>query len=441
MKVYDFIGIGIGPFNLSVAALAEGLEGFSSLFLERKPHFAWHPGMMVPDCAMQTSFLKDLVSAVEPTNRYSFVNYLVQRKKFYRFLTTEQRTVSREEFADYLAWVAKRLSNLAFNQPVTRVSFNDATRLFTVETAHDRFQARHICLGIGKQASLPACVTEQSDRCFHASEMMLRKPDLRNKRVTLVGGGQSGADLFLNIFRGEWGQPASLNWVSRRNNYNALDEAAFANEYFTPEYLESFSTLDESARQQMLNEQKMTSDGITSESLLAIYRAMYHRFEVLREQPWARLMPSRSVISLQQEQDAQRLGLRHHLDSGEEELITDVVIFATGYRAVRPAFLAPVAHRLPLDRDENFQINTDFTLNWDGPESNCLFAVNAGMQRLGIAEPQLSLMAWRAARILNRAHPEAPFDLTTTPGVIHWRTQQPEQHEQDHQQSVNSFQY
>lgn len=108
---------------------------------------------------------------------------------------------------------------------------------------------------------------------------------------------------------------------------------------------------------------------------------------------------------------------------------------------MRPAFLAPVAHRLPLDRDETFQINTDFTLNWDGPESNCLFAVNAGMPRLGIAEPQLSLMAWRAARILNRAHPEAPFELTTTPGVIHWRTQQPEQHEQDRQQSVNSFQY
>ena len=53
MKTYDFIGIGIGPFNLSIAALAEGLDGFSSLFLERKPHFSWHPGMMVPDCHMQ----------------------------------------------------------------------------------------------------------------------------------------------------------------------------------------------------------------------------------------------------------------------------------------------------------------------------------------------------------------------------------------------------
>ncbi|WP_455818182.1 lysine N(6)-hydroxylase/L-ornithine N(5)-oxygenase family protein [Pseudomonas cerasi] len=438
MKTYDFIGIGIGPFNLSVAALAEGLEGFTSLFLERKSHFAWHPGMMVPDCAMQTSFLKDLVSAVDPTNRHSFVNYLVQQKKFYRFLTTEQRTVSREEFSDYLAWAADRLSNLAFGQQVTRVSFDDATRLFTVETQQDQFKAKHVCLGIGKQANLPDCVTEQSDRCFHASEMMLRKPQLEGKRVTVIGGGQSGADLFLNIFRGEWGQPAALNWVSRRNNYNALDEAAFANEYFTPEYLESFSSLGESARQQMLVEQKMTSDGITTESLLAIYRAMYHRFEVLREQPWARLMPSRSITRIAAHRDEQQLTLRHRLDHGEEQLMTDVVIFATGYRAAQPAFLASIAHRLQLERDESFQINTDFTLNWDGPQSNRLFAVNAGMQSLGIAEPQLSLMAWRAARIINCAHPDEPFELATTPGVIHWRTQPSMADVQDHQHTVNS---
>ncbi|AKE97345.1 SidA/IucD/PvdA family monooxygenase [Cronobacter sakazakii] len=440
MKTYDFIGIGIGPFNLSIAALAEGLDGFSSLFLERKPHFSWHPGMMVPDCHMQTSFLKDLVSAVEPTNRYSFLNYLVQRKKFYRFLTTEQRTVSREEFADYLCWAADNLSNLSFSQQVQQVSFNEASGLFEVVTQRDRFFARHVCMGIGKQVNLPDCVPAQNDHCFHASEMMLRTPSLAGKRVTVVGGGQSGADLFLNIFRGEWGQPAALNWVSRRNNYNALDEAAFANEYFTPEYLESFATLDEKTRCDLLAEQKMTSDGVTCESLLAIYRAMYHRFEVLREKPWAQLLPSRSVTRVTPQAQGQRLSLRHHLDGGQETLDTDVVIFATGYRPARPAFLAPLAHRLELDEREGFRVNTDFTLAWNGPGANHLFAVNAGMHSLGIAEPQLSLMAWRAARILNVAHPDTPFELSTTPGVIQWLSR-PETVTRQVSQPVNSTDY
>ena len=358
---------------------------------------------------------------MEPTNRHN-LNYGLQRKKFYSFTIPNSARYLKRIYADYLCWAAENLTNLAFSQQVQQVSFDETSGLFEVVTQRDRFFARHVCVGIGKQINLPDCVTVQDDTCFHASEMMLRTPNLAGKRVTVVGGGQSGADLFLNIFRGEWGQPLSLNWVSRRNNYNALDEAAFANEYFTPEYVDSFSTLGEEARRQMLHEQKMTSDGITTESLLAIYRAMYHRFEVLREKPWAHLLPSRSVTSLARQENGQRLSIQHHLDGGREQLDTDVVIFATGYRAVQPAFLAPLSHRLHLDTDEAFCINNDFTLEWDGPQSNRLFAVNAGMHRLGIAEPQLSLMAWRAARILNRAHPDEPFELATTPGVIHWRT-------------------
>lgn len=160
----DFIGIGIGPFNLSIAALGSEVAGFNSKFLERKPHFSWHPGMMVPDCHMQTSFLKDLVSAVSPTNPYSFLNYLVKRKKFYRFLTTELRTVSREEFADYLDWAANGLKSLEFSQDIQSVDFDDQQRQFVVTTQRATYRARHVCLGIGKRIKLPDCVTEQNDR-------------------------------------------------------------------------------------------------------------------------------------------------------------------------------------------------------------------------------------------------------------------------------------
>jgi lysine N6-hydroxylase len=420
----DFIGIGIGPSNLSIAALGSEIEGFNCKFLERKPHFSWHPGMILADCSMQTNFLKDLVTAVSPTNPYSFLNYLVKRKKFYRFLTTEQRTVSREEFADYLSWAATGLDSLVFNQDVQRVEFDDQQRQFVVTTQNEVFRAKHVCVGIGKQVKLPDCVTEQNDQCFHASEMMFRQPNLSGKRVAIVGGGQSGADLFLNVFQGEWGQPEQLSWISRRNNYNALDEAAFANEYFTPDYVEDFYTLGNTAKQQMLREQKMTSDGITSESLLAIYRAMYHRFDVLRDKRWVRLLPSRSVTALNAKNNSYQLETLHHLDQGRETLDADVVIFATGYAQARPAFLESLADRVLTDADGQYRIASDFTLEREGVHENALFAVNASMHHHGIADPQLSLMAWRSARILNRVLGKSQFDLSTAPAMIQWRSEQ-----------------
>lgn len=418
----DFMGVGIGPFNLSIAALAHEAEDFSSCFFDGRTQFAWHPGMLVPDCHMQTMFLKDLVSAIAPTSPYSFVNYLVKRKKFYRFLTTELRTVSRDEFSDYLRWAAEGMDNLRFNNTVERIAFDDSRQLFAVQTSQGETFARHVCLGIGKQPHLPACVKSASPTCFHASEMSLRQPNLSGKRVTVVGGGQSGADLFLNALRGEWGDVAEISWVSRRNNFNALDEAAFANEYFTPEYVSGFVGLNHAARQKMLDEQKMTSDGITAESLLTIYRELYHRFEVLGLPRNARLMPSRSVTGLENRSQCWQLLLEHHLDKGYDMLESDVVIFATGYRPALPQMLSPLMSRIALRDECNFNVRDDFTVEWDGPKENHLFAVNASMQTHGIAEPQLSLMAWRAARILNRAMGRDLFDLSTSPALIQWRS-------------------
>ncbi|MGU4703679.1 SidA/IucD/PvdA family monooxygenase, partial [Burkholderia cepacia] len=43
----DVLGIGVGPFNLSLAALLAPLNGLRSLFVERRPEFRWHPGLML----------------------------------------------------------------------------------------------------------------------------------------------------------------------------------------------------------------------------------------------------------------------------------------------------------------------------------------------------------------------------------------------------------
>ena len=77
----DLIGIGAGPANLSLAALLtiareRGLTSLGAMFLERNPAVFWHSGQMFPGTLMQTEFYRDLVTPIDPTNRFSFLNFL-----------------------------------------------------------------------------------------------------------------------------------------------------------------------------------------------------------------------------------------------------------------------------------------------------------------------------------------------------------------------------
>ena len=77
----DLIGIGAGPANLSLAALLttareRGLLSLSSTFLEKNSSIFWHSQQMFPGTLMQTEFYRDLVTPIDPTSRFSFLNYL-----------------------------------------------------------------------------------------------------------------------------------------------------------------------------------------------------------------------------------------------------------------------------------------------------------------------------------------------------------------------------
>lgn len=374
---------------------------------------------MLPNTYMQTSYLKDLVTAVAPESPYSFISYLVRNKKFYRFLNTEQKTITRAEFSDYLSWVSKQLTNVKFSQTVEGIDF--VGDRFVITTNQAQYQAKHICLGTGKSPHVPAALKPYlGDSCFHASEIGLRNIDLTGKRVVLVGGGQTGADVFLNALRGNWGQPAQLDWLSRRANFQALDEAAFSNEYFMPRYVEQFYHLNEDVKQQEIRAQKLTSDGITSEALLAIYQELYAKFEVQKQRKWVRLLPHRTVSSMANTADGFNLIADNNLTEKAESYAATVVILATGFESKIPDCIKGLTPMLDLSADGSLQLEPNFKVKWSGSQDNHIYAVNAGLESHGIADPQLSLMAWRSAKIINDLLPEAVFDLVENEHVIQW---------------------
>jgi len=193
MPVKDLIGIGIGPFNLSLAAMAKDTEKLNAAFFDANPEFSWHPGMLLPTATMQTYVLQDLVTTVAPRSEFSFINYLVDQKKIYRFLATEQLIISRDEFSDYLRWACDRIAGLHFSEPVERIDFDDKRQEFIVQSEKGEHRARNICLGTGHAPWIPKPARAAlGDNCFHAAEIELREPDFTGKRVVVVGGGQSG---------------------------------------------------------------------------------------------------------------------------------------------------------------------------------------------------------------------------------------------------------
>jgi len=59
VPIYDMVGVGFGPSNLALAiavtehnAQVHLADEVSSVFLEKKPQFGWHRGMLIDDATM-----------------------------------------------------------------------------------------------------------------------------------------------------------------------------------------------------------------------------------------------------------------------------------------------------------------------------------------------------------------------------------------------------
>ena len=394
-------GVGVGPFNLSLAALLSPLGDLRWRFFERRPSFEWQAGMMLPGTRMQTSFLKDLVTPVDPTNRYGFLSYLVQKGRFYRFLNAEFSRVRRVEFADYMRWVAEQIPQLEFGAEVRDVVFDgDAFVLGFEHRAPVR--SRHLVLGTGASPLVPAWAEHHlGGTCFHSGGYMRSDLSLIGQRVLVVGGGQSGAEVFLDVCSGRRGQPSHVTWVSRRPNLEPLDETAFVNEYFTPDYVAQFHRLPEARRAALVESQKLAGDGVSPHTLTELSQLLYENDFLRSERHNFRILTQREVRDMQRGGGAFRVEMHNGFDHTHESLVADVVVLATGYRYKLPACLAGISKLLDRDRNGHLRLIEDYRAVWAGPERNRIYVQNGGRYSHGIPDPQLSLAAWRAAVIVN----------------------------------------
>lgn len=409
--------MGVGPFNLSVAALLHPLE-VRARFFERSPEFHWHAGLLFDESTLQVSFLKDLVTLADPTSPFSFLSFLFATRRLYRFINADLPRVSRREFNQYFRWACDRLPSVEMGKTVESVSFEGDT--FLLDVGGERVRARNLVLGTGLGPAVPACARPHlGATVFHASSFLRQGLDPRGKRIVVVGGGQTGAELVHQLLLDPQRLPAGIHWITRRSNYLPLDESAFTNELFTPAYSAHFFSLPPEEKERLLSEQKLASNGVSSGLLQQIYRRLYELEFLSGPGRICALHVERELVDVAPDHGAWRVEFRHLHGGGGETLLADVVILCTGWEYRRPEFLGPLADRIPFDA-RGFTVRRDFSVEWDGPEENRIYVQNAARHTHGVAEPNLSLMAWRAATIVNSLAGRNVYDIGHASAAFDW---------------------
>jgi lysine N6-hydroxylase len=273
---YDVIGVGVGPFNLGLAALLDPVRDVRAVFFDAAPRFAWHPGLMLPEASLQVPFLADLVTMADPTSRYSFLNYLKERDRLYRFYFHERFHISRREFDAYARWVAESLPSCRFGHEVGDVRPADGGWIVRLADGSE-YRTRAVVFGIGSRRSVPPVGRSVlGEDAFHSADYLTyREKVVAADSVTVVGSGQSAGEVVADLLETRLRTGLSLDWFTRSSGFMPMEYSKLGLEHFSPEYTSYFYRLDPADRDRVRAGQDLLYKGLSAETSARIFDLLY----------------------------------------------------------------------------------------------------------------------------------------------------------------------
>lgn len=414
-EIVDVVGVGYGPSNLALAAAlleagAPDSGPLRAVFLESKPAFSWHGGMLLEGTTMQVSFLKDLVTMRNPMSRFSFVNYLNTHGRLPEFINNQTFYPERIEFSDYLAWVAAQVAgDVRYGHRVTGIRANPvdspefaAGARFTV-TANDdvTLLARTVVVARGLTPSLPEWAIE-GPRVFHNHRLLERLAAIPADatRFLVVGGGQSAAEVVHHLH--DRYPAAVIEGAHSSYGFMPADDSPFANRVFDPAAVDDFFYAPEDVRAELIARHRTTNYSCVDKALLDLLNAIDYRERVTGHRRLV-LRRATAVTSATDTATGVRVGLIDRLTNEASTGRYDAVVCATGFRS---AGLDGIG-----DFGANLSVARDYQLVADGAEVTGLFVQGATEQTHGLGSTLLSNIAVRSGELAHSIaarHAHAP---------------------------------
>ncbi|MET3134124.1 L-ornithine N5-oxygenase [Oxalobacteraceae bacterium GrIS 1.11] len=411
-RIYDIVGVGFGPSNLSLAiALDEiqqaGARELSHCFIERQSQFTWHGNMLLPGTDMQISFLKDLVSLRNPTSPFSFINYLRHCNRLEAFINQKTFFPSRIEFNAYLRWAAGHFdAQCHYGETVTRIVPEYKNRDVVALQVHSSDAAgrerlrrsRSLVFAPGGTPYIPDCFAGKADeRIFHSSRYLgeierQRLDEGADVALAVVGGGQSAAEIFLDLV-GRYPN-AKIDLILRGSALKPSEDGPSINHIFDPDYTDFFFGQTATVRQSLLSEFRHTNYAVVDSDLIEKISALLYAQRVSGKER-LRVLASSTIDEVDCDADGITLAIgQPHLERRHTCRYQRLVV-ATGYqRDTSQALLGGLTEELA-----GFTIARNYQLQTPAHFLPPIFVQGASESTHGLADTLLSVIAVRSEEI------------------------------------------
>ncbi|MGY4690578.1 lysine N(6)-hydroxylase/L-ornithine N(5)-oxygenase family protein [Salibacterium sp. K-3] len=404
--MYDVIGIGIGPFNLGMAALLDPVKDVEAVFFEQRPSFEWHPGMLLEGTVLNSPFLADLVTFADPTSPYTILNYLHKKNRLYQFYFYKDLHIPRREYNEYGKWAASQLSSCRFGYRVENVI--DADGCYQVEVREIKtdqtstYYTRHVVVGTGSKPVMPPGLAEKADQgIYHSSDYAMRKAELKDTdNITVVGSGQSAAEIFHDLLQDQKHYGYRLTWLTRSPEFFQSEAAKLAREVFSPDYVSYFRTLDYETRLEALPQLDKGRKGIEQKTLMNIYELLYHR-AIERDDPRVILQPMTEVIDMEKRDGQYDLSCRQWQKDQTFVHRTDKAVFATGYKPNVPEWVYELGDKIEWEDEKLYKVSDSYRLLFRDDRNHHIYVLTSLDHSHGTAATNLALSVMRNQTIIN----------------------------------------
>ncbi len=153
----------------------------------------------------------------------------------------------RKEYNQYCQWAVEQLPNLRFNTQVDDIHYDEDTALYrlycsdTCSGSRHEFLCKKLVLGTGPSPHIPECCQPFIQQIVMSGQYLEHKVALQKKRaITILGSGQSAAEIFYDLLCEIDRFDYQLNWLTRSPRFLPLEYTKLTLEMTSPEYVDYF---------------------------------------------------------------------------------------------------------------------------------------------------------------------------------------------------------